>query len=139
MTEQKKSEKKGGSDISRDIWLAGLGALSAVEKEGSRVFRSLVEQGAKFEEEQRDHIEEVKEKTGEKLKDVESRLEEAVKKAEKAFEKNVNTMISAMGIPGNREIQDLANRVDALSSKIDAIMEKKDSPQGSRTSKKKKA
>jgi hypothetical protein len=41
----------------RKIWLAGLGALSIAEREGTKTFNSLVEHGEHFEERSRPHVE----------------------------------------------------------------------------------
>ena len=40
---------KGVRDSSRQIWLAGLGAFSRAQAEGTKLFESLVEQGQKLE------------------------------------------------------------------------------------------
>ena len=44
----------------RKVWLAGLGALSVAEAEGTKVFNKLVEQGEQFEDRSKPKVEELK-------------------------------------------------------------------------------
>ena len=46
------SEKKSPNELKESvhkIWLAGLGAMSVAEQEGSKLFKNLVEKGEQYE------------------------------------------------------------------------------------------
>ena len=73
-TAKSKIEEKIPAEVresARKIWFAGLGALSAAEEEGSKLFRSLVEKGEQYEAKGRDAVSDVKhdlEETVEKVR-----------------------------------------------------------------------
>ena len=120
----KKKQKKIQQEVldsAQKIWLAGLGALSAAEQEGSRMFSSLVEKGKTFEARGRKQIDEVK-----------SRVEETVEKAESSWEKlgatvddRVEAAIKKLGVPSRNEIQKLTKRVEELTLKVDQLKPKR--------------
>jgi polyhydroxyalkanoate synthesis regulator phasin len=115
-----KSDKQEGKklqdelkDSAHRIWLAGLGALSAAEEEGSKVFNHLVERG-------RDLETKGKEQVG-----------EAKKKAEKAwggvsekFDETLTDALHRLGVPTRDEIRTLTEKVEALTAKVEGLKPK---------------
>jgi polyhydroxyalkanoate synthesis regulator phasin len=123
----------------REIWLAGLGALSTIEEEGTRLYNGLVERGKGFaersraleeegagllenlvergrrvEEEGRGRIQTVAENLSARQHEVADRLEERVaglvKKALERFD-----------VPTRAEADALKEQVEALERQVDAL------------------
>lgn len=124
-TGKEKQEKHEWNDRAKEIWLAGLGALSAVEEEGSKLFKSLVERGSTYEKKRKEQMDELWKEVSEKYDKAEDKFGESFDKAEERIESNLKSIISGLGIPSRKEIQELSNKVDALNKKIDQIKEKK--------------
>lgn len=124
----KKKDKQGESEWNeraKEIWLAGLGALAAVEDEGNKLFKSLVSRGSEYEKKRKEQIEEMWEDVSGRFQEVEDELGDKYDKAEEKIEKNFKSVISGLGIPTRKEVKDLSNKVDALIEKLEK-MEKKE-------------
>ncbi len=117
-------EKHDWNDKANEIWLAGLGALSAVEEEGSKLFKSLVERGTTYEKKRKEQMDKLWKEVSDKYEKAEDKFEDSFDKAEERIENRMKSIISGLGIPSRKEIQDLSNKVDALNKKIDQIKEK---------------
>jgi poly(hydroxyalkanoate) granule-associated protein len=126
-------------DSARDIWLAGLGALSVAQKEGGKVLESgnklfdkLVEEGNKIERSTRQDVEgAVTDLRG----DVESRVESVRKQAsdnwdklENVFEERVARVLGRMGVPTADDVNKLSARVQKLSDQVAALADAKAKP-----------
>lgn len=113
------------SHRAREIWLAGLGALSRFEEEGDKVFTSLVERGTEYEEKRRKQIQDATtnlRKQQETLtKDVSTRLDDATKTVEKAVTDTLTGTLGRLGIPTREEVRGLSHKVGELSKKLDAL------------------
>ena len=99
------------------IWLAGLGALSTAEKEGAKLFTTLVQKGEAYEAKGKKQINKVK-----------TKVEDAVDAAESNFQKlsdsldeKVSDTIKKLGVPTRSEIQRLTKRVEELTAKVDQL------------------
>ena len=125
----------------REIWLAGLGALSMVEEEGSKLFSTLVSKGETWEKEGRKQIGAAKDRLdaarGKMEAAVEGAVEEAAEKGSKLtelddvvlgkLEDTVERVLQRLGVPTHAEVKDLSGKVDKLSSEVvalAAVMEK---------------
>jgi poly(hydroxyalkanoate) granule-associated protein len=120
----------------REIWLAGLGALSVAQaegnkvvKQGSKLFEQLVAEGAKLEKSNRKLADagaaEVKSKLSGVRGEVEQSLNSARKqvednwdKLESIFEQRVARVMGRLGVPTADDLHKLAGRVGALSDKV---------------------
>jgi poly(hydroxyalkanoate) granule-associated protein len=126
-------------DSARDIWLAGLGALSVAQKEsgkvleqGNKLFDKLVEEGSKIERNTRKDVEgAVTDLRG----DVESRVESVRKQAsdnwdklENVFEERVARVLGRMGVPTADDVNKLSARVQKLSDQVAALADNKAKP-----------
>ena len=117
----------------REIWLAGLGALSRLEEEGDKVFQTLIERGKEYEDKRREQIE----KTTENLRnqqqsfteDVTQRLDDATKSVEKAVSDTLSGTLGRLGVPTQNEVRGLSRRVGELSEKLDALSDMLDAQQ----------
>lgn len=109
----------------RDVWLAGLGALSAAGEEGEKLFSDLVERGQKLEKQGRDQVNETAE-------DLNERQKKAMKTAgdtaagtfsqvEKAFTGAFKSVFERFDVPTRGEVRGLASKVERLASKVDGL------------------
>lgn len=105
----------------REVWLAGLGALATVEEEGTKLFSRLVERGQQFEEERRADLEAASEKAREQRDETIAQLEEASEETRSALTNTVHSALERMGVPSQKEVDRLAEKVDALSAQVDDL------------------
>ncbi len=116
--------RKGGLDFrkyTQQIWLAGLGAFSRAEEEGSRLFDSLVKVGEELESKTTEivdttsgAVEEVREKVNERVSGTRN-------KVEKALDESINQAIGRLGIASHREIGELTTIVHHLSTQVEKL------------------
>lgn len=113
------------TERAREIWLAGLGALSRLEEEGDRVFSDLVKRGEAYESKRRGQLDDATQSIRsqqEKLtKDVTSRFDEAQKSVEKAVSDTLSGALGRVGVPTRDEVRGLSEKVGELSHKLDAL------------------
>ncbi len=121
---------------SRDLWLAGLGAVATVEKEGTdlietiekqgdrllsdlqkeanKMFKELVKRGEETEKAGRKRLTAVVSKVEERQKDVSKKLESLVSET-------VEAALGRLDIPTRQEVQTLTKKVEALTKQVDAL------------------
>jgi len=103
-------------ESANQIWLAGLGAYAKAEKEGSKLFDTLVRDGKKVEGKTnpgkkttyRDRVEEVKDKAA-----------HSWEKIEKAFDERVASTLAKLNIPTKQDVDALSAKIKALQSVIE--------------------
>lgn len=101
-------------DTARQIWLAGLGAVTKAESEGSRFFESLVQEG--------ENVEARSKKTAEKtVGSTKSKASESWEKLEDMFEQRVARVLHQLGVPTHNDIQNLSKQVELLDKSIKAL------------------
>ncbi len=113
----------------REIWLAGLGALSRLEEEGDKVFETLIERGKEYENKRREQIEQTTETLRDQqasftesfTEDVTQRLDDATQSVEKAVSDTLSGTLGRLGVPTQDEVRGLSRRVGELSEKLDAL------------------
>lgn len=121
LQEQAERLSRRVTESAQQVWLAGLGALSRAQSEGTRLFDSLVKDGESMEERSRQQSE-----RGESLRDsVEATLGSARERAagtwdrvEKSFEDRVHRVLRRMDIPTRADIEALNDRLDALNRRL---------------------
>ncbi len=101
-------------DLAHQIWLAGLGAFSRIESEGSKFFESLVQEGEKFEAH-------TMKSASDKLGEVKGKALSAWDKLEQMFEERISQTLNRLGVPTNNDIQDLSKRVEALNESVRSL------------------
>lgn len=107
------SAKKMQEDLKESaykIWLAGLGALSAAEEEGERLFKRLVEKG-----------EEMESKGKNRMEDAQAAVSETLKDVEKSFDERLTGALQRIGVPSREEIRTLTRRVEELNRKVEEL------------------
>lgn len=109
----------------REIWLAGLGALSRLEEEGDKIFTDLVKRGESYESKRRKQIEGVtsglRERQEALTQDVSNRLDNATESVEKAVSDTLSGTLGRIGVPTRQEVRGLSRKVGELSKKLDAL------------------
>lgn len=112
-------------DSAQQIWLAGLGAFSKAQDEGSKVFETLVKEGLNIQRRTRSATEEklgaVTGKVSKAAGDITRQATQSWDKLEQVFEDRVARALTRLGVPSGREIEALLARVDALNESVQAL------------------
>jgi len=124
MTKKTKKVQKEVVDSASKIWLAGLGALSVAEEEGSKLFNTLVKKGEGFEKRGKQQLSKVQDAVGDKVETVVGKADSAFDKIGKSFDSKVADTLNKLGVPSRMEIQKLTKRVEQLTQKVDSLNKK---------------
>ena len=126
-------------DSAQEIWLAGLGAFSKAQAEGTKVFEALVKEGVSLQKKTRALAEDkLAGMTGNVAKaasqwskaandisgKAQSTATETWDKLEQVFEDRVARALTRLGVPSQREVQALAKRVEELTAAINGLARK---------------
>ncbi len=121
----KPSSAAAGKSIvesAQHIWLAGLGAFSKAQDEGTRLFEALVREGIAMEQKTRktstSKAEEARGAMEAAVGQARERSQETWDKLEKIFETRVSRALSGLGIPGSKELGALSARVEELTREV---------------------
>jgi poly(hydroxyalkanoate) granule-associated protein len=114
-----KIAKRNGARVIRrsahEIWLAGLGALTLAEEEGTKLFKVLVKRGAGIETKNRERLE----KLISKVKPMREDAGVALKKVGVGMDNSMAAVLHRLGVPTRREIQGLTKRVEELTHSLE--------------------
>ncbi len=109
----------------REVWLAGLGALSMVEEQGTKVFKGLVEKGETWEKEgrkmlgaARGKVESTVDGVGQRGGQVTRELRDLDDRILAGIEHAVESGMQRLGVPTRQEVHDLAGKVEKLAEKV---------------------
>lgn len=109
-------------DSAQHIWLAGLGAFSKVQAEGSKVFDTLVSDGLSLQRKTQALAEERIHEASSRLSllgsEVTSRAAGSVDKLENIFEDRVAKALHKLGIPSAQDMSVLLMRIEELQREI---------------------
>ena len=112
-------------DSAQQIWLAGLGAFSKAQEEGSKVFDSLVKEGLSIQRKTQSAAEEkitdVTSRMSDMASDIQSKAGNRWDKLENIFEERVAKALSKLGVPSAKEVNALAARVEHLDKSIKSM------------------
>jgi poly(hydroxyalkanoate) granule-associated protein len=125
---KEKSEKQMMGSImesARLIWLAGLGAFAKAEREGSKLFESLVKEGEDIEERTKKIAEETVEGVRGRMEEVRTKASDTWESLEQVFEERVARVLNRLGVPTNDDVQELAKRVEELHESVRALTKEK--------------
>ncbi len=121
-----KDLSKAVLDSSRQIWLAGLGAFSRAQAEGTKLFETLVKQGESIEARTRrvatDRAVAARDAAQAKAKEMQKMAGGTWDKLEKVFEDRVARALSRLGVHTQKDVDRLAARVDALSEAVNELI-----------------
>ena len=119
---QAKAEQVSRSlvESAQQIWMAGVGAFTRAQGEGSKMFEALVKEGMNIEKTTRKlatgKVDAVRDAVEGRVGIVRERTVDTWDKLEKVFEERVQRALNRLGIPGRDEINALTARVDALTA-----------------------
>ena len=134
---QKKAttEKATGSPLAstakesaQQIWLAGLGAFSKAQEEGSKVFDALVKEGLSLQRKTQsvaeEKISEATSKMSTMATDISSKAAGQWDKLENIFEERVAKALGKLGVPSAKEVDALIARIDELNKSVQKLSAK---------------
>lgn len=119
-------------DSAHVIWLAGLGAFAKAQQEGSKLFDGLVKEGEIVQERARKAADE-------RIGDISTAASGTWEKLEQVFEDRVARALRGLGVPTDKDVHALSDRVAELTSvveKLSASMDGKPVKSLARSSKK---
>jgi poly(hydroxyalkanoate) granule-associated protein len=109
-------------ESAQQIWMAGVGAFTRAQGEGSKLFEALVAEGMKIENTTRKlatgKVDAVRDAMEGRVEHVRGRASDTWDRLEKVFEDRVQRALNRLGIPGREELTDLSSRVDALTAQL---------------------
>lgn len=123
------NKKKSGAQLAgtvkesaQQIWLAGLGAFSKAQEEGTKVFEALVKEGLSMQRKTQsvaeEKISEATSRMSNMANDIGSRAAGQWDKLENIFEDRVAKSLSKLGVPSSRDLDVLNARIDALAKSV---------------------
>ena len=112
-------------DSAQQIWLAGLGAFSKAQEEGSKVFDSLVKEGLAIQRKTQaaaeEKISEATSRMSDMASDIQSKAGNRWDKLENIFEERVAKALGKLGVPSARDVSALTERVDLLDQQVSKL------------------
>ena len=115
-------------DSAQQIWLAGLGAFSRVQEEGSKVFEALTREGVaiqrKTQEAAGEKMAEASSKMSNMATDIQSKAGQQWDKLENIFEERVAKALNKLGVPSARDVEALTARIDELNKSVQKMNSK---------------
>lgn len=131
MAEQKSASPAGLLDSqlagavkasAQQIWLAGMGAFSKAQEEGTKVFEALVKEGVSLQRKTQavaeERIGEVTGKMSAMAGEVTNKAGASWDKLESIFEARTAKALGKLGVPTAKDVAALTERVDALASAV---------------------
>lgn len=121
---QAKAEQMSRSlvESAQQIWMAGVGAFTRAQGEGSKLFEALVKEGMSIEQHTRKmatgKVDAVRDAVEDRVGVVRERATDTWDRLEKVFEERVQRALNRLGVPGREELSDLVGRVDTLTSEL---------------------
>ena len=101
---------------SRNIWLAGLGALAQAQANGNKVFEGLVREGVAAQQAAHERVQEMTQRMEAFNRQVAASAAPQWPRLESIFEARVSRALEAIGVPGKTDWANLVARVEALES-----------------------
>ena len=121
---QAKAEQMSRSlvESAQQIWMAGVGAFSRAQGEGSKLFEALVKEGMNIEQTTRKlatgKVDAVRDAVEGRVGVVKERASDTWDRLEKVFEERVQKALQRLGVPNREELSALIARVDTLTAEL---------------------
>lgn len=109
----------------QQIWQAGLGAFAKAQEEGGRVFAKLVKEGTALQKRTRDLAEDKVSEVRDTVSGVGKQAAGSWDKLEQVFEDRVSRALGTIGVPTQKDVQELNQRVVALTKAVEELTGKK--------------
>jgi poly(hydroxyalkanoate) granule-associated protein len=109
-------------ESAQQIWLAGMGAFSKAQEEGTKVFETLVKEGMNLQKKTQgiaeDKISEVTGKMSAMAGTVTAKAGQNWDKLEQIFEQRTAKAMNKLGVPTAADVEALVKRVDELAAAV---------------------
>ncbi|MCD5992302.1 phasin family protein [Pseudomonas sp. CDFA 602] len=112
----------------RKIWLAGLGAYSRVNEEGTQYVKDLIKTGEQTENQARKAIDEKLEAANSEIDSLKGevsgakgRVEAQLDRIEGAFDRRVAKALNRIGIPSKHDVDTLSAKLDELTALLERV------------------
>jgi len=112
----------------RKIWLAGLGAYSRVNEEGTQYVKDLIKTGEQTEKQARKAIDEKLEAANSEIDSLKGevsgakgRVEAQLDRIEGAFDRRVAKALNRIGIPSKHDVDTLSAKLDELTALLERV------------------
>jgi len=109
-------------ESAQQIWLAGMGAFSKAQEEGTKVFEALVKEGVSLQKKTQglaeEKIGEVTGKMSAMAETVTAKAGQNWDKLEAIFEQRTAKALNKLGVPTAKDVDALVQRVDALAAAV---------------------
>lgn len=121
---QKQAEQlsRSLSESAQQIWLAGVGAFSRAQAEGTKLFDALIKEGMTLEQTARKfaggQADVVRDAVESKVGQARERAADTWDRLEKVFEERVQRALVKLGVPGRDDLNELSRQVDALTAEL---------------------
>jgi poly(hydroxyalkanoate) granule-associated protein len=124
------SDKKAGvpplsstvKESASQIWLAGLGAFSKAQEEGTKVFDTLVKEGLSIQRKTQaaaeEKLSEATNRMANMATDISSKASGQWDKLESIFEQRVSRALNKLGVPSAKDVDALIARIDELNRNV---------------------
>lgn len=110
------------SESAQQIWLAGVGAFSRAQAEGTKLFEALVKEGMGLEQTVRKfaggRADVVRDAVESRVDQARERATDTWDKLEKVFEDRVQRALVKLGVPSREDLNDLSARVETLTEEL---------------------
>lgn len=110
------------SESAQQVWLAGVGAFSRAQAEGTKLFEALVKEGMGLEQTMRKfaggRADVVRDAVENRVGQARERATDTWDKLEKVFEDRVQRALVKLGVPSREDLADLSSRVEALTAEL---------------------
>ena len=112
-------------ESAHQIWLAGMGAFSKAQEEGSKVFEALVKEGMTLQKKTQgiaeEKISEVTGKMSAMAGSVSAKAGQNWDKLESIFEQRTAKAMNKLGVPTAKDVDALVQRVDELAAAVSRL------------------
>ena len=109
----------------QQIWLAGVGAFGKAQQEGTKVFEALVREGNSIQKRTmqatEDKVSDFTQQIGKFAGRFQHQANGTWDKLESVFEERVERALKRLGVPTNKEIADLTQRVEKLTASVNRL------------------
>ena len=112
MAKKRKDQLDELKTSAQKVWLAGVEALSEAEKQGDKLFKTLVKKGKKYEDVFREPVE----MAGDAVDKAKKQANKAFRGVETAFDAQVAAAMRRLGVASSSEVEALRNEVARLKS-----------------------
>lgn len=124
---QAKAEQMSRSIVesAQQIWMAGVGAFTRAQGEGSKLFEALVKEGMTIEQTTRKlatgKVDAVRDAVEDRVGVVRERAVDTWDRLEKVFEDRVQRALNRLGVPSREDLNGLSSRVNELNAELRKI------------------